>query len=974
MNKVTLLLFYILLFSVVEAFSQHPVYTQLTEKDGLPDIEFYGIVEDNKGFIWLAADKGLFRYDGKKFKNYTHPDKRGLSVFGVKLDSQGRVWCNNISGQFFYVENDSLTLFKDVKNEAKGQLTNFVFFENKLVIYYYREIILVDLNNSNTVKKINDDRKTISVIKNERNLSYIIEDHKFSIGVGGESTIEKKFKNKLQSNFFYINWNFIPFRGKNFFLGLEKLATKVNKENNRLVLETQDSLAEIKLPDILKYTPYIDYYKYEDLLWLATENGVFICDYDDLAGEIIIKDHIFKGRRVSKVIKDRNDNYWFTTLRNGVYIVPNIHLNELKFDLTDANITAMSKIGEDKILIGSSKGNLDLVDVNTKKRTKLPTLKKEKVFAIVEINESKAIVSYESYTVIIDVNDFSYEYVFDYYLTGIKDFSFVEKNKVLVACYNSAAELELSSKEIKAKPLGALRSYTTHYSKKDNKKYVGYVDGTRVYDENKEMKILHEDREIFTIDIGETNDGTVWLSTFKKGILGVKENNIYINYNRDNGLLSNLTREIKGDGDNLWISTTNGVQLLNTKTKKFRNLTRRDGINTYNITDIIPFEDKLFFSSNKGVIVVDRERLFKKVNTLEFYFTDVSINDKTREIKEKYDLNSDENKVHFKFQINGFLSEENVQYSYKLSNKKDSGSWNNLDENINQVTFNNLASGAYEFTLKATSIDNPKNKFSRNIKFAIALPIYKEWWFIISIFLSGVLFIWYRFSIRLKRVKNRQEVALEKARLQKELVSTKLETLRSQMNPHFTFNALNSIQNLILKNDKQEAYNYLTKFSSLIRENLHLSTQNFVVFEQELSLINRYLELEKLRFKENFIYQIILGEDVEEVKIPTMIIQPYVENAIKHGLLHKKEGIKRIKIEFYISEGVLVSKIYDNGIGIKRSKEIQKANGVKRKSFSTKSIQERLLFLRDYYKTDIGVEYPEVKEGTIVIIKIPYLA
>ena len=368
------------------------------------------------------------------------------------------------------------------------------------------------------------------------------------------------------------------------------------------------------------------------------------------------------------------------------------------------------------------------------------------------------------------------------------------------------------------------------------------------------------------------------------------------------------------------------------------------------------------------------KKLFKKVNTLEFYFTDVSINDQVKEIKKEYNLKSDENKVHFKFQINGFLSEENVQYSYKLSNEKDAGVWNNLDENINQVTFNNLASGTYEFTLKATSIDDPTNEFSRTINFAIALPIYKEWWFILLVFLSGVLFIWYRFYTRLKSIKRRQDVALEKARLQKELVSTKLETLRSQMNPHFTFNALNSIQNLILKNDKQEAYNYLTKFSSLIRENLHLSTQNFVVFEQELSLVNRYLELEKLRFKENFRYQIIVGEDVEEVKIPTMIIQPYVENAIKHGLLHKKEGMKKIKIEFYINEGVLVSKIFDNGIGIKRSKEIQQANGVKRKSFSTKSIQERLLFLRDYYKTDIGVEYPEVEEGTMVIIKIPYLS
>ena len=966
------IIFLFLLSLSVFITAQQPVFTQLTEKDGLPDIEFYNIVEDNKGFIWLAADKGLFRYDGKKFKNYTHPDKRGLSVFGVKLDNQGRVWCNNISGQFFYVENDSLKLFKDIKQETNGELTNFIFFKEKLAVFYYREIMLIDVNNPDSVKKINDNLKTISTFKFEDEFSYIIGDKKFTSLEGKSFTLKKKFKNKLYSDFFYINWNFISYKGRKFFLGLEHLANNVKKQNNRLVLETKDSLSEVQLPHVLKYTPYINYFKDEGLLWIATENGVFICDYMDR--KIIIKDHIFKGKNVTKIIKDRNNNYWFTTLRNGIFIVPNIHLKELKLDFEDANITAMSKIGENRILFGSSKGSLELVNINTKERTKFPTLRKNKIFAIEEINKNEAIVSYGAYSVIINTNDFTYKNTTNHSLNGVKDFSYIDTNKILVACYNSALEISFEANNSYEKRLGVLRSYTTHYSKKDDKKYVGYVDGTRVYDDSKEIKILHGDREIFTVDIGETNDGTVWLSTFKKGILGVKDNDIYVNYNRDNGLLSNLTREIKGDGENLWISTTNGVQLLNTKTKKFRNLTRRDGINTYNITEIIPFEDKLFFSSNKGVIGVDRDKLFKKVNTLEFYFTDVSINDKVKEIKKEYNLKSDENKVHFKFQINGFLSEENVQYSYKLSNEKDAGVWNNLDENINQVTFNNLASGTYEFTLKATSIDDPTNEFSRTINFAIALPIYKEWWFILLVFLSGVVFIWYRFYTRLKSIKRRQDVALEKARLQKELVSTKLETLRSQMNPHFTFNALNSIQNLILKNDKQEAYNYLTKFSSLIRENLHLSTQNFVVFEQELSLINRYLELEKLRFKESFRYQIIVGEDVEEVKIPTMIIQPYVENAIKHGLLHKKEGMKKIKIEFYIKEGVLVSKILDNGIGIKRSKEIQQANGVKRKSFSTKSIQERLLFLRDYYKTDIGVEYPEVEEGTMVIIKIPYLS
>lgn len=957
--------------SIISLVAQHPVYTQLTEKDGLPDIEFYDIVEDKEGFIWLAADKGLFRYDGKKFKNYTHPDKRGLSVFGVKLDNQGRVWCNNISGQFFYVENDSLKLFKDVKEEAKGQLTNFIFFKNKLVIYYYREIILVDLDNSNSIKKISDNYKTISTFKNRDSLLYVIEDKKFS-SLDGESFSQcKTFKNKLHSYFFYINWRFIHFQGKKFFLGLEHLATKVKRQNNRLVLETKDSLSEVQLPHILKYTPYIDHFKNEGLLWITTENGVFVCDYID--HKIIIKDHIFKGKSITKIIKDRNNNYWFTTLRNGIYIVPNIHLKELKLDFEDANITAMSKVGEDKILFGSSKGSLEIVNINSEERKRLPTYRKNKVFAITPINKDSIIVGYGGFTSLINIDDFSNKNITNFFLTGIKDFSFIEDNKILIACYNMAAEITFESKEFKERILDPLRSYTTHFSRKNDRRYVGYVNGTRAYDANfNEIEILHYNKEVFTIDIGETNDGTIWLSTFKNGILGIRNDSVYVNYTIENGLLSNLTREIKGDGDNLWISTTNGIQVLNTKTKKFRNLTRRDGINTYNITDIIPFKDKLFFSSNKGVIEVDKEKVFKETNILDFNFTNVLINDKTQELKKSYNLKSDENKVQFEFQINGFLSEENVQYTYKLSDKRTVGKWNILDKNINQVTFNNLAAGVYEFDLKAIDVDNPENEFVKRIELTIALPFYKEWWFLFSIFLLVALVIWYRFYQRLNSVKKQQLVALEKERLQKELVATKLETLRSQMNPHFTFNALNSIQNLILKNDKQEAYNYLTKFSSLIRENLHLSTKDFVLFEQELSLIERYLELEKLRFKEDFEYTISVEENIEDIKIPTMIIQPYVENAIKHGLLHKKEGIKKIHIAFALEEKLLVCSIIDNGVGIKKSKEIQEMNNVKRKSFSTKSIEERLLFLRDYYKTDIGVEYPEVTEGTVVIIKIPY--
>ncbi|WP_408042751.1 sensor histidine kinase [Tenacibaculum litopenaei] len=223
-----------------------------------------------------------------------------------------------------------------------------------------------------------------------------------------------------------------------------------------------------------------------------------------------------------------------------------------------------------------------------------------------------------------------------------------------------------------------------------------------------------------------------------------------------------------------------------------------------------------------------------------------------------------------------------------------------------------------------------------------------------------------------------QKTALEEAykdleeRKQAELAHYQLKSLKAQMNPHFMFNAMNSIQNLVLKGSKLEAYDYLTKFSSLIRENLNMSEKSFVYLEEELALLQKYLELERLRFRENFEYQIVGTEAMPVLKIPSMIIQPFVENAIKHGLLHKDRGLRRVKLCFQLKSDYFECSIEDNGVGLTAAKEIKMANGMESQSFSTKAIKERLDLLKEYYQTDIGFHYAPIDQGTKVVLRIPY--
>ena len=245
---------------------------------------------------------------------------------------------------------------------------------------------------------------------------------------------------------------------------------------------------------------------------------------------------------------------------------------------------------------------------------------------------------------------------------------------------------------------------------------------------------------------------------------------------------------------------------------------------------------------------------------------------------------------------------------------------------------------------------------------------------IASVFLGIYIAFSYSKNLNLKNEKELEIAYIELEESKKnELAQLQLKSLKAQMNPHFMFNAINSIQSLVLKGKKREAYTYMSKFSEMIRENLMMSEKSFVAMEDEVSLLRKYLELEKLRFKENFFYEITGEKELEKVKIPSMIIQPFVENAIKHGLFHKTTGNKILSISFAINNEVVMCVVKDNGVGMEKSQEIKKLNESTHQSFSTKAIKERLELLRDYYQTDIGFEYISVDLGTEVVVRIPFL-
>ena len=229
-----------------------------------------------------------------------------------------------------------------------------------------------------------------------------------------------------------------------------------------------------------------------------------------------------------------------------------------------------------------------------------------------------------------------------------------------------------------------------------------------------------------------------------------------------------------------------------------------------------------------------------------------------------------------------------------------------------------------------------------------------------------------------KRLKEMLRIEHKNSTLKQRSADLEMQALRAQMNPHFLFNSLNSINMFILENNKLQASEYLSKFSRLIRLILQNSQEAFIPLDKELEALQLYMELESLRFENKFEYAISVADDIDTtaVRVPPLIIQPYVENAIWHGLIHKKDkGYLEIKV--YSQDDILVYKIVDNGIGRKKAEELKSKSAIKEKSMGMRITADRIAILRQQKETSITISDLLLDSGnpggTEIMIEIPIL-
>ena len=622
-------------------------------------------------------------------------------------------------------------------------------------------------------------------------------------------------------------------------------------------------------------------------------------------------------------------------------------------------------------------GSLGIYDLKNKETNYVKYAKKSRVNGISpKFNDRFYYIGFDYESYILDIKKKKISRAPITRLSGFKDIEKISDEIFAVGTYSKSFLFD-NTNFIETKDLGKTRTKTIYFDKENEVIYIGYIDKLVKFDRNyNEEEILLDKNSILSTSIERTDNDIIWIATTKNGIIGLKNGQVEFRYNIHNGLVSNTILILKSYKNNLWLVTDVGIQKLNTETNEFHTLLNSDGVPTTNISDVFINEKELIVTSNRGLLTLNKEHVFKKLTIPEVYLSSIEIDGKDVNIQKEYTLSKDKNNISFSFFSNGFNIAKNTIYEYTVKRVNNIGKWQKIPMSSYSVNFNSLSSGNYIFQIRARNNKDLDYSYSNEIKLIILAPIWERTWFLAS---SALMVLFLLLFIMHKYTSNKEKKQIEQfnnLKKEKQLISASLENLRSQMNPHFIFNALTSIQEYILLNKSDQASEYLVKFSRLIRMYLEHSKQETINISNEIEALDLYLDLEQERFKDLQV-NLVVDEELKKASygVPSIFIQPYIENSIKHGLLHKI-GKKILDVSIVKKHNNIICIIEDNGIGRQAANIIRKQRDKSHKSFATSANNQRLNLINKSRKLPIVLEIIDltlnnVASGTKIIITVP---
>ena len=478
----------------------------------------------------------------------------------------------------------------------------------------------------------------------------------------------------------------------------------------------------------------------------------------------------------------------------------------------------------------------------------------------------------------------------------------------------------------------------------------------------------HRYMQVFDVD----KNNNLWISSLQNEIIeySLSQDHMWLRLPESNTIDGYVLTSSGIINDHIWIGRQNGLSSFNIKDYSIRQFNYEDGLPSTAATSI---RKGSFYDSNENLFYfgatqylisftpdVSLSHVLQPKLFTEFTNNDGSILPQTAN---EIDLPYNQNNLQARFNVINFTDPEENRFAYRIITSNDS-TWQYLNTQSG-VALHSLAPGKHRIQVKLFSLSNRWPEQVKEIDIFIRPPFWKTKWFIILTIAAVIVGLILLYQLRIKKIRQR-------ANIDKQIAEFEMKALHSQMNPHFIFNCLNSIREMILHNENKDASHYLSKFAQLIRITLDQSSKPFVSLQNTIDYLQRYLEMEQIR-NHNFKYTIDIDGKLsaDDIMIPPMLIQPFLENAIWHGAVPGKE--LQIDLRFLRQDNQLVCSVEDNGRGITASLENKNGEQISYNSFGISNVKERIQVLNEKYNLHSSVTIEDKNNsgaGTGTIVKL----
>lgn len=962
--------FYLILFVCFQhvLLGQYPPYFQSNVESGAPSNEIYWVSQDNKGFIWIGCDAGLYRFNGIRYEHFSSDELSARSATGViQSKTTGRIYAYNFNRQLFYVEKNKLKVISNWKG-----LVNGLADDGKGSIW---------ISSNEGTFKLNERNNELSFVPSSKYLkgptqlnysTHCISDSAGRIYYQNGSNIfiwqngkSKKVhfasKNKtislVLSRHSQHPW-IISFNGEKIY---------------RFIHGKYQDYKNPKLLNVLSGKKINFIYESKDRkLWIGTYTGL-VCHNPKNNTTELLYDHF----SFSFGIEDNEGNYWFSTLHNGLIRIPNIKVRSWRTFSQTGDVEQFTHIwsANKKVFLGGANGFITVFNTQTgtlQKHLHEPLsdmgtiyfdskddcLYFNKLNCIYKFkNDNFELVNKNSRPIKCILRNSQGYFILSsqglFFASSIND-SLTINNMIDQDWYRDICPSPFSSSFFAATNSGLVRIEKRGKSFKITKKYLKGKQVISICSDSQRKKIYFC-----------SFDGSIYSLDINNKIKKIKQlgENVRVN-------------QIRYYANRIFLVSNKGILTLNPKTQKMRLFNTSSGLASNNIRSI-DFSGNLCWVAGEQLQRIPLSVFKDKKIRARILPRKILVNGKSIASNKLIEIDYND-KLTLIVDGLSYRSNGNFQFAYRIKGLNEN--WIKVPGEAEKIDFASLPTGNITIEIKLIDFAGQDSLNFIRYKLHVSPPFWQRWWFYVLITLSALVLASGIFRIRLKALRRKQKKELKHLRLENELSLTQQSALKAQMNPHFLFNVLNSIKGYIYDNDKKNAAKYLNDFSILVRKVLEMSAYSHVSLKEELEVLELYIRLEAMLMNDDFEYNIIIDDnvDTDNIQIPALVIQPYIENAFKHGLRHKV-GSKKLSLElsFLSKEEILSIRIYDNGIGREESRKINEKNSNKYSSFATNALKQRLNLLNQKKPDLVGVEIRDVTSeetnlsvGTEIIIRI----